>query len=301
MFVVLGAAGKIGRATVGALRRHGVPVRTVVRNPSHADEFRGLGCDAEIADLRDAPALARATRGATAVQVICPTGVRADSAAAEMESTIRSIMDALDQTRPESILAISDYGAQLAAGTGITLTFHHLESRLKKMPAALTVLRSAEHMQNWSRLVGRAIETGVLPSLHHPLSKSFPTVSAGDVGLMAADLLLSPGGETLRVVHAEGPDRYSASDVARTLGEIAGGEIVARELPRQDWIPALVGGGIGTSYAELVAAMFDAHNAGRIDVEHGVGEIRRGKTDLRTALSALVPTVSRPRASPGKV
>jgi hypothetical protein len=34
--------------------------------------------------------------------------------------------------------------------------------------------------------------------------------------------------------------------------------------------------------------MFDAHNAGRIDVEHGVGEIRRGKTDLRTALSALV-------------
>lgn len=288
MFVVLGATGKIGRATIGALRRHGVPVRAVVRNPSHAEEFRALGCETEIADLRDAPALALATKGATAVQVICPTSVRADDASAEMKSTIRSIVDALDQSRPKSILAISDYGAQLAAGTGITLTFHHLESQLKTIPAALTVLRSAEHMQNWNRLAGRAIETGVLPSLHHPVSKSFPTVSAGDVGLMAADLLLSSNGDTLRVVHAEGPDRYSAADVARTLGEIAGREIVARELPRQDWLAALVGGGISTSYAELVAATFDAHNAGRIDVEHGVGEIRRGKTDLRTALSALI-------------
>ena len=288
MFVVLGAAGKIGRATIGVLRRHHVPVRAVVRNPSHAEEFRALGCEAEIADLRDASALARAVKGATAVQVICPTGVRADDAPAEMEATIRSIVDALNQVRPESILAISDYGAQLAAGTGITLTFHHLEAQLGSLPAALTVLRSAEHMQNWNRLVGRAIETGVLPSLHHPVTKSFPTVSAGDVGLMAADLLLSGSGDALRVVHAEGPSRYSATDVARTLGDIAGREIVARELPRQDWVRALVGGGIGTSYAELVAAMFDAHNAGRIDVEHGVGEVRRGDTDLRTALAALL-------------
>jgi len=288
MFVVLGAAGKIGRATIGVLRRQSIPVRAVVRNPSHAEEFRVLGCEVELADLHDVSALARAIKGATAVQVICPTGVHADDASAEMESTIRSIMDALDQVRPETILAISDYGAQLTAGTGITLTFHHLESQLKKIPAALTVLRSAEHMQNWNRLVGPAIETGVLPSLHHPVSKSFPTVSAGDVGLIAADLLLSGTGEALRVVHAEGPGRYNANDVARTLGDIAGREIAARELPRQDWVPALVGGGISTSYAELVAAMFDAHNAGRIDVEHGVGEIRRGNTDLRTALSALV-------------
>jgi len=288
MFVVLGAAGKIGRATIGALRRHHVPLRAVVRNPSQAEEFRALGCEAEIADLRDTPALARATRGATAVQVICPTSVRADDASAEMEATIRSVVNALDQVRPQRILAISDYGAQLAAGTGITLTFHHLETQLRTIPAALTVLRSAEHMQNWDRLVGRAIETGVLPSLHHPVTKSFPTVSAGDVGLMAADLLLSGSGDALHVVHAEGPNRYSAADVARTLGDIAGRAIVARELPRQDWVPALIGGGIGTSYAGLVAAMFDAHNAGRIDVEHGVGEVRRGKTDLRPALEALV-------------
>ncbi|OBQ75451.1 NAD(P)H-binding protein [Mesorhizobium erdmanii] len=288
MFVILGAAGKIGRATIGALRRHDVPVRAVVRNSSRGEEFRVLGCEVEIADLRDAAALARATKGATAVQVICPTGVRAEDASAEMDDTIKSVVDALGQTRPQSILAISDYGAELAAGTGITLAFHHLESQLKTIPAALTVLRSAEHMQNWNRLVGRAIQTGVLPSLHHPISKLFPTVSAGDVGLLSADLLLSGSGEALRVVHAEGPDRYSATDVARTIGEIAGREIVARQLPRQDWVPALVGGGISASYAELVATMFDAHNAGRIDIEHGVGEIRRGKTDLRTALAALI-------------
>lgn len=170
-------------------------------------------------------------------------------ASAEMEATIRSVVDALDQVRPQRILAISDHGAQLAAGTGITLTFHHLETQLRTIPAALTVLRSAEHMQNWNRLAGRAIETGVLPSLHHPVTKSFPTVSAGDVGLMAADLIVSGSGDVFRVVHAEGPSRSSAADVARTPGDIAGREIIARELPRRDWVPALVGGGIGTRYA----------------------------------------------------
>ncbi|WP_181175785.1 NAD(P)H-binding protein [Mesorhizobium sp. B2-3-4] len=297
MFVVLGAAGKIGRSTIGALRKQDVPVRAVIRDPSSADALRALGCEVEIADLRDAPALARATKGATAVQVICPVAIRADDASQEMQSTIRSIMDALDEFRPQTILAISDYGAEISAGTGITLTFHHLEAQLKTLPAALTLLRSAEHMQNWARVIGRALETGVLSSLHHPVSKAFPTVSAGDVGLIAADLLLSPA-DGLRVVHAEGPRRYSAIDVARTLGEIVGREVVARELPRQDWMPALVAGGIGETYARLVVELFDAHNAGRIDAQRDVGEIRFGRTDLRAALSALLATARQagPRA-----
>ncbi|TIO47400.1 MAG: NmrA family transcriptional regulator [Mesorhizobium sp.] len=290
MFVILGATGKIGRATIGMLRQNGLPVRAVVRNPSKAHELRACGCDIAVADLRDMPALVEATKDASAVQVICPTLVQAENASAEMAATIGAIAEALRQTRPARILAISDYGAQLPTGTGITLTFHHLESELKKLPAALTFLRSAEHMQNWGRGTGRALQTGVLASLHHPVSKTFPTVSAGDVGLIAADLLLADRNDAMRIVHAEGPRRYSAVDVADALSKIAGREIVAREMPRQDWISVLVAGGMSASYAQLVADLFDVHNAGQIDAEQGVGEIRYGKTELRAALSALVPS-----------
>jgi NAD(P)H dehydrogenase (quinone) len=287
MFVILGGNGKVGRATIAELRRLGAPARAVVRNPSAAVELGELGCEIVAADLGDAAALEMAIGGATAVQVICPLSVRVDDASSDMAAIIRAIAHALDRVRPEAVLAISDYGAELSAGTGITLTFHYLEAQLRRIPSSLTLLRSAEHMQNWSRLVSAAARTGILPSLHHPVTKLFPTVSAPDVGVMAAHLLTSGGDARVRVVHAEGPRRYSARDVAEVLGGLVGREITAVELPRSDWVGALVRGGLGTSYAELVAALHDAHNAGRIDAEDGAGEIRRGPTELREALSRL--------------
>jgi NAD(P)H dehydrogenase (quinone) len=287
MFVILGGNGKIGRATIAELGRLGAPVRAVVRNSSAAAELGALGCETVVADLRDAAALEMAIGGATAVQVICPMSVRADDASLDMAAIIRTITDALDRVRPQAVLAISDYGAQLSTGTGVTLTFNHLEAQLRGIALPLTLLRSAEHMQNWSRLVNVAAKTGVLPSLHHPVTKLFPTVSAPDVGLIAAHLLTVGGGARVRVVHAEGPRRYSMRDVAEVLGDLVGREIAAIELPRPDWVRTLVRGGLGASYAELVAALYDAHNAGRIDVEEGVGEIRRGRTELREALSLL--------------
>jgi hypothetical protein len=59
-----------------------------------------------------------------------------------------------------------------------TALFHFLEERLRRISWQLIFLRSAEHMENSSRVVKVAAQTGVLPSLHHPLTKMFPTVSA---------------------------------------------------------------------------------------------------------------------------
>ena len=96
------------------------------------------------------------------------------------------------------------------------------------------------------------------------------------------------GSTAPRVVHLEGPRRYTALDIAATLSQLAGREVVARELPRSDWVSTLQRGGVGASYAELVAELFDAHNAGRIDAERGAGEVRHGTTELREALSGLL-------------
>jgi NAD(P)H dehydrogenase (quinone) len=54
-------------------------------------------------------------------------------------------------------------------------------------------------------------------------------------------------------------------------------------------VPTLQRGGLSASYAELVAELFETHNAGRIDAEHGAGEILRGTTELGDALAPLVP------------
>jgi NAD(P)H dehydrogenase (quinone) len=288
VFVILGATGKVGRATIAKLRAQQAPVKAVVRASSDTADLKTLGCEIAIADLHDSPAVAKAIEGANAVQVICPVNARANDAASDMAGMIDAIAGALIARPPETVLAISDYGAHVESGTGITMTFRYLETRLSQVPSAVIFLRSAEHMQNWARVIGSALETGVLPSFHHPVNKMFPTISAPDLGPMSAELLLQkPNGVRPRVIHAEGPRRYSALEVAANLSEISGREVVARELPEQDWIPALTRGGISESYAELVHELFVAHNAGRIDVEPG-GEVRLGTTELTEVFRALI-------------
>ena len=290
MFAILGAAGKAGYATATALRAAGKPVRAILRDPSKAERLAALGCEIAIAVLHDTGALLRAFEGAAAVQVICPTAPRAQNAAGEMHHSIKSVGLALEVVKPEAVLAISDYGAEIEEGTGITLLFHALESRLRRLPSRLILLRSAEHMENWARVIGPAAETGALPSLHHPVGKIFPTVSARDVGGIAADLLMESTSDHIspRIVHAEGPNRYTSSDVAQALATLLHRDVAAYELPRNEWHATLLRAGTSESAAYLVTELYDAHNAGRIDAEPGVGEIRRGRIQLEDALRPLV-------------
>ena len=288
MFAILGATGKVGRTTIERLRGQGAPVRAVVRESSSTDDLRATGCEIAVADLHDAAAVRKAIEGARGVQVICPVSSRAKDAASDMANIIDGIATALSETRPESILAISDYGAQVESGTGITMAFHYLEARLRQIPSAVTFLRSAEHMQNWARVIKSALETGFLPSLHQPLTRSFPTISAPDLGVISAELWLEKRtSRAPRVVHAEGPRRYNASEVAATLGKVSGRKITARELPQSEWIPTLTRAVLSQSYAKLVFELYVAHNAGRIDVEPG-GEVCCGATELGEVFTSLV-------------
>jgi len=289
MFVILGATGKVGRMTIKKLRAQGALVRAVVRKSSQVEDLTALGCEIAVADLSDRASLKSVLVDAEAVQVICPVRPQAEDAAAEMAQTIDAIAKALAEVRPARVLAISDYGAQVSEGTGITMAFHYMEAQFRALPTAVTFLRSAEHMQNWARVIKVAAEAGVLPSLHHPVSKRFPTVSAPDVGSIAAELLTD--GTTAaepRIVHVEGPRRYDAIEVATTLGQIVGREIVARELPQSDWIPTLTRAGAYPSYARLVFDLYVAHNAGRIDVEPGAADVRFGTTELRDVFVSLL-------------
>lgn len=286
MFVILGASGKVGQTTARVLRQAGKQVRAVVRRTTNIEALSSYGCEIVIADIQDGDALAHAIQGASAVQVICPADTRSEDAAGRMQNSIELIVQAIEKGKPSNVLAISDYGAERPSGTGITALFHFFENRLKTLPVATTIVRSAEHMQNWANFIKIAFDAGVLLSLHHPLEKLFPTVSAFDVGTISAGLLLEPSpihGKR-RVVHVEGPERYSATDVARTLSELFERDVRAQALPRNEWSNVLSRAGIPAENISLITEVYDAHNAGLIDAEESAGEIRRGGTRLAVAL-----------------
>lgn len=286
---VVGAAGNIGYSTSVALRQAGVSVRAILRDASKASRLTAFGCEIGLADLQDSAALGVEIANADAVQVILPPPPQADDAVAEMRRSIESLAEALEEARPRRVVAISDYGAHISEWVGMPSMFHLFEERLRRLAIPQVFLRSAEHMHGWAPFIPAAQSTGILPSLHHPVDGLFPTVASSDVGVIAAELLIDEAmGTGERIVHAEGPRRHSANDVAAVLSELLGREVIARAVPRDQWRESLERG-LSPSMAKLVADVYDAHNrGGLIDVEPDKGELRRGTTELVDALRPLV-------------
>lgn len=281
MFAIMGANGNAGLAAARELRERGLAVRAVLRDPGKAAPFKALGCSTAIADILNSRALTAALEGAEAVQAICPVAPRAEKPLLEMRRYSEAVAEALAAARPARVVAISDFGAEIGSGVGVTLAFHDFEARVREAHPTPILLRSAEHMQNWARVLRPAAETGMLPSFHHPLTKSFPMVSAADVGRVAAEILFSALPKSApRVVYVEGPRRYTPQSVAETFSKALGREIVARAIPRAEWSALLSRGGANPGYAALIAELYDAHNAGRIEIEPGVTDIRYGTTDF---------------------
>lgn len=290
MYAIVGAAGKIGYSTSLALREAGVPVRAILRDEAKASRLSAIGCEVVVADLQDAAALGQAIAGAHAVQIICPPTPQAENAVGDMHRSIDSMARALEQAGPALVLAISDYGAHVTEDIGMPSVFHGFEQRLRQLPMPKVLLRSAEHMEGWRGLIPVAAASGVLPSFHLQTGKPFPTVSAQDVGRMAADLLLHPGVSTgEQIVHAEGLRRYAATDVAAALGQLLGRTVTVQAVPRAQWMEKL-GRAVSESTARLLVGIYDAHDrGGLIDVERGRGEVRYGTTELTEALAPFVP------------
>lgn len=289
MIAILGATGKLGNSTACALRRAGAPVRAIVRDAAKAEQLRAIGCAVAVADVDEPGLLARALAGASAVQVILPTPPRTEPMEQRMRRTIESLVEALAMARPAQVLAISDYGAHVERDIGMPSVFRRFEQRLRELPMAKVFLRSSEHLESWARAVPVAAASGMLPSFHQPIDAPFPTVSAVDVGIVAAQLLLrtevDPG---THVVHAEASRRYSAHDVARALSQLLGREVTAAPVPRAQWQQTLERR-LDPSGADLIVRFFDACNAGgTVDVEPG-GEVRHGTTDLIEVLRPYVP------------
>jgi NAD(P)H dehydrogenase (quinone) len=287
VFAIVGAKGKVGAAAIRELRRRGCAVIAIVRDPTKAETLKQDGFELAVGDVRDQASLTKALTGASYVLVICPMNPKADDAVVEHDNLAKTIVAALESAKPSSVVAISDYGAQHETGTGIALIFHRFEQRLRSLPGSVTLARSAEQMQNWSRYLRNAAANGVLPLMYKPVDRAVPFVSASDVGVIAAESLCDSPGAGSRVIHLEGPRRYSIGNVIEILQTSLRRSVAGEEVDGERRVQLLTAAGIGESYARLVTAMWDAHNAGRIEVEPGT-EVRRGSTTLETVIAEQV-------------
>jgi NAD(P)H dehydrogenase (quinone) len=289
MFAIIGATGNVGHSTSSALRQAGVPVRAILHDSAKGARLSEIGCEIAVADLQDSASLAKAIGNAEAVQVIIPLRPQTKDPAADLRLSGESIIHALKQAHPKRVLVISDYGAHVPKDIGMPSVFHEFEAQFRGVGGHKLILRSAEHMHNWGRVIAPALASGVLPSFQDPIDMAQPTISAQNLGLIAARLLLRPeSGSDLDTVHAEGPRRYSASDVATALSQLSGRTVHAQAVHRSQWTKVFEQ--MPESLADLLIKANDAKNkGGLVDVEPNAGEVIHGTTELIDALRPLLP------------
>jgi len=248
-YVVLGATGHVGSATVRALLNAGAHVTAVTRdaNGAKAVELRNRGAQLAVADMCQPEQLCGVLRSLHGHRVrlfvlnppAAPTG---DTDAVEHES-IRAILSALSSAVAEGLLervvALSTYGARPGKLIGDMGTLHTLEVGLRalhastkakgdKEPLSIVVLRGAYYYSNLDEYVKPARDNGEIVSLF-PRDTPLPMVGPDDLGRMASTLLRE-GSNTAGVeVHfGEGPAHCSFADVAATLSELLASSAAVR-------------------------------------------------------------------------
>jgi NAD(P)H dehydrogenase (quinone) len=130
-----------------------------------------------------------------------------------------------------------------------------------------------------------AARTGLIHSFLQPLDHAIPMVATADIAETATELLQETW-QGIRIVKLEGPQRYSAIDIAAGFSRALGRVVRAEPVPRETWESLFRSQGMKNPMPRM--RMIDGFNEGWIDFEFGAAESRKGATRLESVLKALV-------------
>jgi uncharacterized protein YbjT (DUF2867 family) len=125
---------------------------------------------------------------------------------------------------------------------------------------------------------------GTLPVYYNPTSRKSTMVATDDIGVEVATLLTGPAWSGHRVV--ELGSMVSADEVAAQLGEVMQRDVKAFAIPRVGWPAAFEQFGIPKGQTGPAEAMFDAVNAGWMDLGVEGTEHVAGTTSPRDVFAA---------------
>lgn len=281
MYVVTGATGNTGRATIQALLSRGERVRAVVRTADRGRAIQAPGIEVVVADVADPSALAAVLAGARGVYLLRPPQPRTAGLAVS-----ESFRRAIQQSAVDRIVALSSIGAQHAEGTGVVGGLHDMEETLRQSGREVVFLRAASFFENWHPVMGVARSQGILPSLV-PTTLEMATVAAADIGETVGSLLVEGSGG-VGTVGLDGPRTYSAEDVARAVGARLGRPIAAVEVPLGVQQGQLEAAGVPPAYAVEVVQLYRGILDGTVAREPGEF-VKRGTTTIEEWVAANVP------------
>ncbi|MCO6439558.1 MAG: NmrA family NAD(P)-binding protein [Nitrococcus mobilis] len=283
MHTVLGGTGQVGSATARALLDVGEDVTVVTREADHGADLKAAGAQIVVADIRDVHALREVFRTGKRAFLLNPPADPSTDTDAEERANVAAIIAALDRSGLEKVVAQSTYGAFEGERCGDLTVLHELERELRAQPIPAAINRGTYYMSNWVGMADAVRESGTLPSFF-PADLALPMVAPDDLGQVAALRLMTPVSD-IGVQHVEGPERYTAGDVAQAYAAAFGRTVEVEVIPAEALEEAFRQFGFSEKAAESYACMTRRVIDGGTDM---ADEPVRTQTSLDAFISSAV-------------
>ena len=289
MFLVMGITGRVGGAAAEHLLARGKQVRALVRNREKASSWAKRGVELIDGDWNDSAAIERALRGVDGAFVMLPAVWAPSPDYKEAKGVIGSYVGALTKAAPPCVVALSSMGANRTGGLGMITALSLLERGLRDLRSPIAFVRAGGFFENF--LYGLQVAGGgTLPVYYDPTNRKSTMVATNDIGVEVATLLAGPAWSGQRVV--ELGSMVSADEVAEQLGAVLNRDVRALAVPRAGWAAAFEQFGIPKGHTGPAEEMFEAVNAGWMDLGVEGTEHIAGTTSARDVFAAAQKAVT---------
>lgn len=289
MFLVMGITGKVGGATAEHLLAHGKKVRALVRNREKASSWVNKGVELVDGDWNDSAAIERALKGVEGAFVMLPAVWAPSPDYKEAKDVIANYVEALTKTVPPRVVALSSMGANRTSRLGMITALSLLEQGFRDLISPIAFVRAGGFFENF--LYGLQVaQGGTLPVYYNPTNRKSTMVATNDIGAEVATLLTGPAWSGHRAV--ELGSMVTADDVAEQLGEVLNLDVKAFAIPRAGWAKSFEQFGIPEGHTGPAEEMFEAVNAGWMDLGVEGTEHVAGTTSARDVFTAAQKAVT---------
>ena len=234
-------------------------------------------------DWNDPAAIERALKGVEGAFVMLPAVWAPSPDFKEAKGVIANYVEALTRAAPPRVVALSSMGADRTSGLGMITALALLEQGFRDLASPIAFVRAGGFFENF--LYGLQVaQGGALPVYYDPTNRKSTMVAANDIGAEVASLLIGPAWTGRRIV--ELGSMVSADEVAAQLGEVMQRDVKAFTVPRAGWAAAFEQFGIPKGQTGPAQAMYEAVNAGWMELGVNGTEHVAGTTSAREVFAA---------------
>ena len=235
--ILVTTAGKVGSEASRLLKKRGIQVRVLVRNPERAASLAHAGVEIVKGDLEIPSTIDAAMEGVSSVVLVSPAVPRqelnvVDSA---VRAGVQHVVKITSKASTESPVARRRGQAEI-------------ENGLIASGLGYTLLRNNAYMQNFLMMAPAISKTSSFGTSTG--EGRIGMIDARDVAAVAAEIAASPTRHAGKSYSPTGPELLSCQDVAAVLSKVLGRKITFHPLTFEEQRQAMIDVGLPEIVAE---------------------------------------------------